>query len=152
MDSQPGVPREHRKLLDGRGTPHVGGDQKRMPALAGQPTPQLGGRRGLARTLQSDQQHYLRPGGGGREPRAGLAEELQQFVANDGDDLLGRGEAVEHRPFGGPIANPIDEGLDDLEVDVRLEQRQPDLPQRTLDRLRRQPHLAAQRPEHILQA
>ena len=41
---------------------------------------------------------------------------------------------------------------DDLEVDVRLEQRQPDPAQRRLDAVRRQAHLAPERTEHVLHA
>jgi hypothetical protein len=52
----------------------------------------------------------------------------------------------------GAIAHPIDERLDDLEVDVSFEQRQADFPQRRFDVFGRQPPLPAQRFEDVLQA
>ena len=51
------------------------------------------------------------------------------------DDLLGRRQALEDVLVDRAIADAVDERLDDLEVDVRLEQRHPDLAQRDLDRL-----------------
>ena len=42
-------------------------------------------------------------------------------------------EAAEHLLVHRPVAHAIDERLDDLEVDVRFEQRQADFPQRRLD-------------------
>ena len=68
----------------------------------------------------------------------------------DGDRLaegVARRDGV-HRA----IADPVDEGLDDLEVDVGFEQREADLAERRLDVLRRQLRLAAKRLEHVLQA
>ena len=50
------------------------------------------------------------------------------------------------------IADAVDERLDDLEVDVRLEQRQPDLAQRRFDVFGRQPDLAPERLEDVLDA
>ena len=64
----------------------------------------------------------------------------------DGDRL--REHVLPHRA----IAHAIDERLDDLEVDVRFEQREPDLAQRGLDVLRRQPGLAPKRLENVLEA
>ena len=59
---------------------------------------------------------------------------------------------LEHLLVDRPIAHAIDERLDDLEVDVGLEQRQPDLAQRRLDGLFGEPRLAAKRLEDVLQA
>jgi hypothetical protein len=50
------------------------------------------------------------------------------------------------------IAHAIDERLDDLEVDVRFEQREPNLAQAHFDVLRRQPGLAPKRLENVLKA
>ena len=72
---------------------------------------------------------------GGRPP-FGVAEERQHLVADDPDDLLRRRQALQDVLLHRPIAHAIDERLDDLEVDVGFEQRQPDLAQRGLDRSR----------------
>ena len=50
------------------------------------------------------------------------------------------------------VADTIDERLDDLEIDVGFEQREPNLAERRLDVLGRQPHLAAERLENVLQS
>ena len=49
-------------------------------------------------------------------------------------------------------AHALDERLDDAEVDVRFEQRQPDLAQRRVDRRFGQPGFAAEGLEDVLQA
>ena len=61
-------------------------------------------------------------------------------------------QALEDLLIDGAIAHPIDERLDDLEVDVRFEQRHPDLAKRRLDGRFRQPDFAAQGAENALQA
>ena len=58
----------------------------------------------------------------------------------------------EHFLVDRPIAHAIDERLDDLEVDVRLEQRHANFAERQLDRLFGQPALAANLAEDVLQA
>ena len=63
------------------------------------------------------------------------------------DDLLRRRQALEDFLIDRAIAHAIDERLDDLEVDVRLEQRHPDLAQRGFDGLLREAGLAPQRAE-----
>ena len=63
----------------------------------------------------------------------GVAEQRQQLVAHDLDDLLDRRQALQDGLLGRLVANAIDERLDDLEVDVGFEQRQPDFAQRRLD-------------------
>ena len=59
------------------------------------------------------------------------------------NDLLVGRQAAQHFLVDGAIAHAIDEGLDDLEVDVRFEQRHPDFAERQLDRLFGEPSLAA---------
>ena len=66
--------------------------------------------------------------------------------------MLCRRQALEHLVADRLHADPLDERLDDAEVDVRFEQRQPDFAKRRLDVLRRQPSLATQGLEDILQA
>ena len=88
----------------------------------------------------------------GGSPPCGVAEERQHLVAHDAHDLLRRRQALEDFLVDGAIADAIDERLDDLEVDVRLEQRHADLAQRRLDRLLGEAGLAAQGAENVLQA
>jgi hypothetical protein len=143
---------DDRQLLDGRGTPHVGRDEQRMPPLLGQPLPELGRRGRLARTLESQQHDDARRFPRGRQPALRVSEQSQHLVAHDAHDLLIRREAAEDFLVDGPIAHPIDERLDDLEVDVRLEQRHPDFPECQLDGLFREPSLPADAAENVLQA
>ena len=86
----------------------------------------------------------------GGSPPGRVAEERQHLVAHDADDLLRRRQALEHLLVDGPIADAIDERLDDLEVDVRLEQRHPDLAQRRLDGRFREAGFAAKGAEDSL--
>ena len=88
---------------------------------------------------------------GGRPPGA-VAEERQHLVAHDPDDLLRRRQALQDLLVDRLIPHAVDERLDDLEVDVRLEQRHPDLPERGLNRLLGEADLTTQRPEDALEA
>ena len=81
-----------------------------------------------------------------------VAEQREHLVADDAHDLLRRRQAAQDLLVHRPIAHAIDEGLDDLEVDVGLEQRQPDFAQRRLDVRLGETCLAADRPEDVLQA
>ena len=84
-------------------------------------------------------------------PPCGVAEQRQHFVADDADDLLVRRQALEDLLIDGAIADAIDERLDDLEVDVRLEQRHADLAEGGLDGRLRKPGFAAKRAKNLLQ-
>ena len=75
----------------------------------------------------------------------GVAEERHHLVADDLDDLLRRRQAAQDVLPHRPVADAIDERLDDLEIDVRFEQRQPNLAQRGLDVVFGQPAFAAKR-------
>ena len=136
VDLDVGLLADDRQLLDGRGTPDVGRDHQRVLALPLQPASELAGRRRLARTLQSEQQHDARRRRVFLQAAFGVAKQRQQLVADDLDDLLARRQALEDRLVHRLVADAVDERLDDLEVDVGFEQRQPDLAQR---RLRRAP-------------
>ncbi len=54
---------------------------------------------------------------------------------DDLHDLLARREALQHLLAERALAHAGDEVADDLEVDVGLEEREPDLAHRTRDRL-----------------
>ena len=70
-----------------------------------------------------------------RQAALRVAEQRQHLVADDADDLLRRRQALQDLLIDRLVADAIDERLDDLEVDVRLEQRHADLAQRGLDGL-----------------
>ena len=123
-----------------------------MTPLLGQPLSQLTGRRRLARTLQPEQEDDPRPLRRRLEAAVRVAEERHHLVADDLDHLLRRREAAENILPHGTVANTVDERLDDLEVDVGFEQREANLAQRGLDVLFRQPPLAAERLENVLEA
>ena len=88
----------------------------------------------------------------GRSPPPRVAEQRDHLVADDLHDLLRRRQAPQDVLAHRALADAVDERLDDLEVDVGLEQRHADLAQRRLDGRLRQPRLAAQRPEDVLEA
>ena len=62
-------------------------------------------------------------------------EQVGQLVVDDLDDLLAGREALQHLLAERTLAHALDEGADDLEVDVGLEQREADLAHRARDRL-----------------
>ena len=146
-----GLLADDRQLLDGGGTADVGGDDDRMPALTGQHQRQLAGGGGLARALQAEHQDHARVLRGLHQAALGIAEQRQQLVADDLDDLLRRRQAALHRLVVGAIAHPIDERLDDLQVDVGLEQRGADVAQHALGRLGGEADIAPQRLEDVLE-
>jgi hypothetical protein len=150
VDPHAGLFPDDRQLLDRRRAPHVGRDEQRMLPLLRQPHPQLRRRRRLARALEAQQQHDARPLAGLREAALRIAEERQHLVADDPHDLLLGRQAFQHFLVDGAIAHAIDERLDDLEVDVRFEQRHPDFPERHLDGLLREASLSANIAERVL--
>ena len=123
---------ERLELLHRGRALHVGGDQQRPRAALAQLQRQLAGQRRLAGALQADQHDHRRASPSRLEP-ARLAEHLDQLVVDDLDDLLGRVEALEDLLADRPLADPLDEALGDLEVDVGLEQRAADLLERLVD-------------------
>ncbi len=142
---------DDRQLVDRRGAPHVGRDEQGMPSLLRQPLPQLRRGRRLARTLEAQEHDDPRRFARRLQSALRVPEQRQHLVADDADHLLVRGQAAEHFLVDGPIAHAIDEGLDDLEVDVRFEQRHPDFPERQLDGLFGKPALSANIAENVLQ-
>src|SRR6202008_1434898 len=60
-------------------------------------------------------------------------EQLDELVVDDLHDLLAGGEALQHLGPDRLLADPGDEVLHALEVDVRLEEAQPDLAHRGVD-------------------
>ena len=71
---------------------------------------------------------------------------------DDLDDLLARSEALRQVDPDQLLADPSDEVPDDPQVDVRLQEGQPDLPQRLVDVGFAQPAAAAQAAEDGIEA
>ena len=150
--AQAGLLAEHGQLPDGRGAAHVGGHHQRVSALPRQPRAQLPRRRRLARTLQPEEQHDARRPRRRGEAAGGVAEQREHLVPDDPHDLLRGREAAQHVLAHGAVAHAVHERLHDLEVDVGLEQRQPDLAQGGFDRGLGQARLSPKGAEHILEA
>ena len=108
------------------GTIHVHRNQHRpVPALF-QPRRQLARGGGLAGTLQPGHQDHC--GRLGRKFELGrvLAQDFDQFVMHDLDDLLRRRERRHHFLADGLCLDAVDKLLDHLEVDVGFQQRHAD--------------------------
>ena len=105
----------------------------RLPLLLAQAERELRRRRRLARALEAGEQDDGRRTAGERELRAPLAHERGQLLVHDLHDLLAGRQALHHLGAERALLDPREELLDDLEVDVRLEQREADLAQSLLE-------------------
>ena len=110
----------------------VRGDEQRPATLLDEVPGELGGRGRLARALEADHRDDRGVAGEVERPVAG-AEERDELVVDDLHDLLAGGQALEDLGADRPLADPADEVLDDLEVDVGLEEAEPDLAHRGVD-------------------
>jgi hypothetical protein len=146
VNGQPQLLAEDAELLDGRGSVDVGRDQEGPEALVLEVPAQLGDARRLAGALEAqDHDDRRRPGRHG-QPVRGAAEQLDQLAVDDLHHLLARGEALENLVPHRLLADALDEGADDLEVDVGLEEGDAHLAERLLNVLLRQ---AAGAPEAV---
>ena len=111
-------------------------------AVATREQRELDGRGRLARTLEAGEHDHRR--GPGRITKAfGIAaQELDQLVVHRLDHRLRGGEPGRDLDAGETRPHPLSELLDDFEVDVGLEQGNPDLAQTCVDVLRAE-HTAA---------
>ncbi len=131
------------QLLDGGGALQVAGHQHRRAAPLRQQASQLARRGGLPGALQAGEHDHrgtvpLQPQRNGLAPQGPL-----QLVGDGLDDLLGRVERLGDLLADQRLPQPGDELLDDFVVDVRLEQREADLPERLVDGLLVEPPAAA---------
>ena len=126
--------RQGLQLIDRRRAVDVATDQQRFLALTLlEMSRELGGRRGLARPLQTGKQ----------DDNWGTVIELQlgrvfaqytdQFLIDDLDQNLARGQAGRDFASHRPLANLIDEPLDDRKGNIGIEQGRAHLTQRLLD-------------------
>ena len=123
---------EGAQLVDGGGAPQVEGGQERAVAVAPCQEGELDRGRRLARALEPDQHH---DGGGAAVAKAlrVAAQELDQLVVDGLDDLLRGGQAGGDLHACDPRPHPLDELLDDLEVDVGFEEGHADLAEAGVD-------------------
>jgi hypothetical protein len=118
------LPSEDLELLDGRGALHVGGDEQRAAAvLLAQELRELRAGGGLAGALEARHEHDRRPVLRELEARVLGAHEVDELVMERGDELLARLDALDAASADHALLHAVGELLDDLEVDVRLEQR-----------------------------
>ena len=140
------------ELVDGGRTLQVGRDQARLATFLAQQETELRGRGRLPRALEAGEQDDGRRASREREPRVARAHQRGQLVMDDLHDLLAGCNALEDVLAERALAHTPDEALHDLEVDVRLEEREPHLAHRARDRLFVEPALLAQVAERALES
>ncbi len=118
---------EHAQLLDRGRSLEVGAHQQRTPVLALEQLGQLrrGGR--LPGTLQPGHHHDARRLRCGGQLAGGAAEGLDELLVDDLDHLLRGAEALGDLGTLGALLHPPDEIAGDDDVDVGLEQCDPQL-------------------------
>jgi len=116
------------QLVDRVGALEVRGHEQRAVPLLLQPFAELAGQSRLAGALEAGEHDHRRRSLG--EPqRTGLAaEDADQLVVDDLDDLLAGVERLMDLGAVGTLLDRGDEVLDDAQVDVGLQERQSDLP------------------------
>ena len=130
------VRREHRRtgpladdlqLADGARSLQVAGDEQRRVVLVLEPARQLAGQRRLSGTLQArehdDGRRRLRE----LQPAGLAAEDPDQFLVDDLDDLLSGVQRARDLGALRPLLDPGDEAADHWQRNVGLEQGEPDL-------------------------
>ena len=140
----PGPLADDLQLGDSPGALEIAGHQQWGMALPLEPARQLAGQGGLTRPLQAGQ-HDHRGRGLGERQLAGLpAEDADELVVDDFDDLLGRVQCARDLRALGAVLDAVDEGPHHRQRDVGLKQCQADLPGGGVDVGVGQPAFAAQ--------
>ena len=142
---------EGLELIDGGGSIGVGCHEQRLAALAHDVAGQLGGGGGLAGALEADQRDDRGRPVEAEGPVAG-AQDRGQLVMHDLDDELAGVDALQHVLADGPFLDPPDEVLDDLVVDVRFQEGEPDLAHGGVDVGLRDPAAAGELAKDVAQA
>ena len=107
---------EDFELVDGGGAIDVAADDQGAVAAFFEEFSELGRRGRLARTVEADHEDLERTGTG--EGRRAFAEEFDQFVVDDFDDLLARGDALEDLLADALRLDAFDEFSRDFEMHV----------------------------------
>ena len=134
VDGRAGLAADLDELLDGGGPVDVARrDGHRGAVLLAQLLGELGRGGRLARALQAGHQDHGRRSRREGQARRGAAHQAGELLVDDLDDLLAGVELLGDVGAERALLDRRRELLDDLEVDVRLEQREPDLAQRGVD-------------------
>ena len=139
------------ELLARGGAVDVDRDQHGAVAALFEPRGELAGGGGFAGALQAGHEDHRGRLGGEFEARGVFAEQRDQLVADDLDDLLGGRERGKHFGADGFLADVLDELVDDVEVDVGFKQGHADFAQRFGDVFFGERALAAKVLEDALQ-
>ncbi len=113
-------------------------------AVLREPLGELAGEGRLAGALQAGEHDDGRRTLGELEAALLAAEDRDELLVDDLHDLLGRVERLTEARLHRPLAHGAGELLDDVEVDVGVEQRAPDLAHGAVDIGGGQPALAAE--------
>lgn len=124
---------QRHELVDGRRAVYVDRHEIRTHLALAQQVGDLGGRGGLTRTLQAHHHDHTGLCPAQVEFGGAAAQKFDKLVVDDLDDLLCRGEALEYVLSEAAFLDPIDEILDDLEIDVGLQQGETHFAQAFLD-------------------
>ena len=132
-DADAGPVADDLQLGDRARALQVARHQQRGVPLTPQPIGQFAGQRGLARALQTGQHDHRRRSLGECQPTGFPAEDPDQFLVDDLDDLLGRVQGTRNFSAAGALLDPADELAHHRQRYVGLQQSQPDLPGRRVD-------------------
>ena len=140
------------QLLGRRRTLGVGRHEERAMSVPPGGERELGAGGGLAAALEADEHHH----GGRLRLVAQLAllpaQQRHQLLVDDLHDLLAGSERLEHVGTDGALADAVDQGTGDLEVDVRLEEGETHLAHPQLDLLLGQAAAPGERLEDLTEA
>jgi len=146
-DGNTGLLADHLQLGDRVGTLEVRCDQQRGVALVAQPQGELTGQGRLASTLQTGEQDHRGRVLGEPQLAGGTAQDGDQLVVDDLDDLLGRVEGPGHLGRQRPLSHRPGERPDHRQRDVSVEQGAADLADSRIDIGLGQPSPGAQGAE-----
>ena len=138
---------DHLELGHRVGALEVAGDQHRRVALLLEPQRELSGQCRLTGTLQTGEHDHRRRVLRQAQPPRLAAEDRDELLVDDLDDLLGRVERLMDLGAFRPFLDPRDERLDHAEGDVGFQQRDPDFARGGVDVGVGQPALARERLE-----
>ena len=128
------LPAQNRELLLRRRALHVERSHQHLAFVAiGKALGDLGGGRRLARALEADQHDRDRRRRVEVDRLRFAAERLDQRIVDDLDHHLAGLDRLDDRRADRPGAGAVDERAHDLERDVGLEKRAPDLAHRRVD-------------------
>ena len=132
------------QLVDRVGPLQVARHQQRRVALPLEPRAELARERGLAGALQTREHDHARRLLGQPQPPRFAAEDRDELLVDDLDDLLRRVQRTGDLGALGPLLDPRDERADHRQRDIGLQQRDADLARGGVDIGIGEPALAAQ--------